>query len=476
MRFFMDGANKPNRVAIPMVELPLDRHANGTAGTDTPLPDGPFLRDNVACDTRKRARTRKSMSRRSGQNGYIEKSGSWYVVRWRMDVEGQDERRYLREKICPISGPDKLSASERERKAKVIVERSGANSEQHFNRVVLGETTFREQARVYLQWAVTRDREPIKDAASIKAALHKWILPAIGDMPLGSVNNVTVKPVVDKMKKSKSLSARTVNKYVEYIKQVVASLKDGETGEPIQKRTWDNSVMDLPIVNQKEQRRPSLKAKAITQLVEESEGEEQALYVLLAATGMRISEALALETKHITNDGRTIEVRQQVERDTPRIITCLKTNAAYRDVDLHPDVAEFLQRYIGDKPGLLFATRNGTPHLHNNIEDRWLTERLKAMGLDEPGMGWHAFRRFRKTWLRGKRCQEDINIFWMGHKPKTMSEIYSHLFEEIDMRLAEAEAVGFGFDLPTNPSEKAVVAPIAPRFKTEVFQEVAVSA
>src|SRR5437016_14154497 len=100
---------------------------------------------------------------------------------------------------------------------------------------------------------------------------------------------------------------------------------------------------------------------------------------------------------------------------------------------------------------------------HNNIEDRWLTERLKAMGLDEPGMGWHAFRRFRKTWLLGKRCQEDINIFWMGHKPKTMSEIYSHLFEEIGMRLAEAEAVGFGFDLPKNPSEKAVAAPIAPR-------------
>ena len=33
------------------------------------------------------------------------------------------------------------------------------------------------------------------------------------------------------------------------------------------------------------------------------------------------------------------------------------------------------------------------------------------------------------------------------------------------MRLAEAEAVGFGFDLPKNPSEKAVVAPIAPNSK-----------
>jgi len=212
-----------------------------------------------------------------------------------MDVEGQDERRYLREKICPISGPDKLSASERERKAKVIVERSGANSEQHFNRVVLGETTFREQARVYLQWAVTRDREPIKDAASIKAALHKWILPAIGDMPSGSLNNITVKPVVDKMKKSKSLSARTVNKYVEYIKQVVASIKDGEKGESIHKRTWDSSVMDLPMVNQKEQRRPSLKAKAITQLVEESEGEEQALYVCLRQPGCESRRHLPLK-------------------------------------------------------------------------------------------------------------------------------------------------------------------------------------
>lgn len=440
-----------------------------------PLQKGSSTCDNAPGDTRRRARTRKSMSRRSGQNGYIERSGKWYVVRWRMDVQGEEKRRYLREKICPISGPGKLSASERERKAREIVERSGANSEESFNWVVLGETTFREQATVYLQWAVTRNREPIKDAASIRAAFNKWILPALGDMPLGNVNNVTVKLLVDKMKKSNSLSARTVNKYVEYVKQVVASLKDGETGEPIHVRRWDSTVMDLPIVNQKEQRRPSLRVSAVSELVKESEGEEQALYVLLAATGMRISEALALETKHFTNRGRTIEVRQQVDRDTPHIVSCLKTNAAYRDVDLHPDVAEFLQRFIGERKGLLFFTRNGTPRLHNNIEERWLTERLRKKGLDEPGMGWHAFRRFRKTWLRGKRCQEDINIFWMGHKPKTMSELYSHLFEEIELRLAEAEAVGFGFDLPQKLSENPVIAPIAPKVGDGVLEEVAVS-
>ena len=85
-------------------------------------------------------------------------------------------------------------------------------------------------------------------------------------------------------------------------------LKDGKTGEPIHHRKWDSSVMDLPLVNSKEQRRPSLKAGAVNQLVKESEGDEQALYVLLGATGLRVSEALALESKHFINDGRTIEV------------------------------------------------------------------------------------------------------------------------------------------------------------------------
>src|SRR5256884_1514101 len=61
---------------------------------------------------------RKSMSRRSGQSGSIQKEGNWYVVRYWKDVAGQEKRKRVYERICPISGPGKLSASERERKAK----------------------------------------------------------------------------------------------------------------------------------------------------------------------------------------------------------------------------------------------------------------------------------------------------------------------------------------------------------------------
>ena len=242
----------------------------------------------------KQRRTGKSMSRRSGQSGTIVIQSGWYRVRWRLDVEGQERRINMTAKIAPVvldrAGNPRPLSLENQRKAREIVEQSGANSKQHFNRVVLGEVTFRQQAEAYLEWAVNRGREPIKDASTIEAALNKWILPAIGDLPLANVNNVTVKPLVDKMKKS--LSARTVNTYVGYVQQVVASLRDGETGEPIHRRKWDSSVMDLPLVKSKEQRRPSLKAGAVNHLVKESEGDEQALYVLLGAIGLRVSESI----------------------------------------------------------------------------------------------------------------------------------------------------------------------------------------
>jgi integrase len=414
---------------------------------------------------KRRREGRKSMSRRSGQSGNLVKQSGWWRVRFRLDQPGTERRKQMSLKIAPVGM--RLSRSELERRAKEIVHNAGANSEERFNQVVLGETTFREQVKTYLQKAVSRNRKPLRDTVSIEGAMRKWIFPAIGDLPLALVDNLAVKPLVEKMCAG-GLTPRTVNKYVEYIKQVVKSLK-APNGEPIHKRTWDAETMDLPIVEYGEQKRPSLKAKAISDLIAASDGQEQALYVLLASTGMRVSEALALESCHFINDGRTIKVEQQVAKDCPRIVKYLKTYAAKREIDLHPDIAEFLRRHRTEKSGLLFHTARGTPRLYNNLEDRWLTPRLLQMGLEEKGMGWHSFKRFRKTWLRGARCLEDLNNFWMAHKPQTMSELYSHVYEELELRLQESERVGFGFLLPkTVVAADAPNAPKNPNTKPEV--------
>jgi hypothetical protein len=83
----------------------------------------------VAQATPEKRTGRKSMSRRSGQNGCIQEDGNWYIVRFWKDVAGHEKRQRVREKICPIYGPGKLSASERKHKAKEIIAASGADTE-----------------------------------------------------------------------------------------------------------------------------------------------------------------------------------------------------------------------------------------------------------------------------------------------------------------------------------------------------------
>ena len=58
---------------------------------------------------------------------------------------------------------------------------------------------------------------------------------------------------------------------------------------------------------------------------------------------------------------------------------------------------------------------------------------------------------YRKVKKNGSTCLR------RGHKPRTMSELYSHLFEEVELRLAESAQVGVGFDIP------AYIAPLLQR-------------
>jgi hypothetical protein len=113
---------------------------------------------------------------RNGQNGTIIVVGNGYRVRWRMDVEGQERRVCMSEKVAPVvfdkNGMPKPPSSKVQRKARELVEKSGANSEEHFNRIVLGEVTFRNQTKSFLHRVQNRDRERIKDSSSIEAALN----------------------------------------------------------------------------------------------------------------------------------------------------------------------------------------------------------------------------------------------------------------------------------------------------------------
>jgi hypothetical protein len=67
--------------------------------------------------------------------------------------------------------------------------------------------------------------------------------------------------------------------------------------------------------------------------------------------------------------------------------------------------------------------------------------------------GFHAFRRFRNTFLRQSHCPDGVLKFWLGHSGKDMSDLYDRSREDLQYRRDVAKSLGVGFEVP-----KALVA------------------
>jgi integrase len=327
---------------------------------------------SIAFATNGQRRRGKSMSRRSGQAGTVVKAGNFYRVRFRIDVPNGRLQRSVT--ICPTdpTAIGYLNKAERKRRATEIAAEAGANSAEVFNKVVAVEsgTTFRQQAERWLHDSEHRKRNPVASSTleSWRSALNKWLLPALGDVPLAGVNNQALKTLVAKLDQAKpKLSAKSINNYVQVVKMVVASAIN-EDGEPMYPPKWNHQFIDLPKVDKRKQRTPCFSAETVTALVATATEEwEWMLYILCAASGLRIGEALGIDIEHISPDRSMIGVRQKVRKC--RIEKSLKTENAEREIDLHSSVASLLRDFIGTRKGLLFPTRAGKPISDSNFRN-----------------------------------------------------------------------------------------------------------
>lgn len=398
---------------------------------------------------------------RRGQVGTIAVSGKWYVVRFWKYPPGQ-ARVHASERICPTDSKalGYLPKGERRRRANEIVEASGINDAGQFVEINVG-TTFREQAEWFMSHSVNRKRRPAKPAtvANWQCCVDKWLNPNIGDLPLASVNNGTVKTLVAKMHTA-NLSAQTMTTYINLVKLIVGSALD-ENGDQLFPRKWNNEFIDLPVIEN--QKQPTFTQDVMTAIVEKGCGQDQVLYVLLAGTGLRVGEALGLEVKHLSVDCRTITIEQSCWQGS---IQSPKTKSAYRQIDVSADLANLLKQFIGDREsGFIFVNGAGRPLSQTNVVRRSLHPILEELGVVKTG--FHAMRRFRATWLRKQRTPEDLIRFWLGHAKSSMTDGYSKLADDIEYRREVAEKIGTGFTVPTS------MRPMVPRKRKQEVELVA---
>lgn len=454
-------------------------------------PEDPFLQDptggRVAPCTSGAANSatkkrRKSLSRRlTGTEGqqevrqrghvYQKSRGEWIPTeraygRYRIDVPGQSKQKEVR--VALGFCRDELSAM---LKLQTIMRDAGVFDAVKIPERILPVTTFAQQAAWMISEMAagrivhTKTREPIGERTiEFYQAATAYLVQVVGDKPLASLGNLEARDLMARMKtetnakgaKRFGRSNKTLSDYFGVFERVIASAVDDE-GNRVYPRNWNLAFIGLPKVDKKKQHRPTLTASEMTQLVANAKGRYQMGAVLLAGSSVRISELLALRIeKHISDDRKTLYIRQQRRKNGKGVSDVLKTPASNRDIDLHSSLAKMLDDFIGDrKSGFLIETENSTMLSPENFFRDGLKTVFKNMGRTR--VRFHAFRRFREAKLLESDCRDILIDYWMGHENDSMSMRYGkQLVEDVKFRKEWAERVGLGFDLPTQ-TEKALI-------------------
>jgi integrase len=288
-------------------------------------------------------------------------------------------------------------------------------------------STFREQAEHWLAEQEGRIRP--SSVATFRSILRTHLLPRFSDRSLDELalqNNRALRDLVNDLRDK--LAPASIQLVITVAKQVLESEID-DNGLPIRALRWSTNFINAPTIAN--QRQPTVTAEQVEAACADSK--HGRLYLLLATSGLRISEALNLVKDDVEPDGSAVAVRQS------------KTPNGVRTVDLHPTVAvvmaELAEKTTAGKP--IFPFSESTLRLHQRVP------------------GFHSLRRFRESVLQRSECRSILINAWLGHADNHMSTRYGRqLLDDRAYRQEWTARAGLGFTFAEHLYHDAALQPV----------------
>ena len=310
---------------------------------------------------------------------------------------------------------------------------------------------FKNQAIAWLEQSKNRNRRPIRQNTyrTFESQLKKNLIPELGELKINEIGNLRLKQLAEKMT-TEGMSPATIRLNLSIVKKIRASVKN-EDGE-LYPYKWDHETIDAPVVQKDLQKRPVATAEAVSSALKCGPRRMRALVALLAGSGLRIAEAMAIRlgpddgvNTIWTPKSQKLIVRNQRSRfgqfETP------KTSAGVREVDICVELDNYLRimleyEFLDDPEpqGKLLFPESDSMY-------RILFRKCGLIG------GFHSLRRFRVTHLRMQGIPDSLVHFWIGHEDSTVTGRYTEIGTEIHERRVRANNVGLGFVIPKNCSE-----------------------
>lgn len=370
------------------------------------------------------------MSRRSGQSGSVYRKGSKYIGRYRVDVPGQNKR--VRRTVI-IGNISQITKPQAERWLAKFVEGQGINDARYLARSQSPVLTFGLAARGWLDRHLIVNKKR-SSQRSMSCELNKHVLPHLKDTPLEEITYPLVRGLIQMWQRA-ALSRKSIRNLFGIVRAIYNFQLDemAQSGKPVLSPRlvkWKKVAPPKTV----QQPPPHFTVAQMAPIVNHAKTQMyRSLFALAAGTGARAGELFALRAEtDVDLDEQTITIRRSVfegEENTSKSDTGDEDRT--RTVSIDTSVAAELKKHlIGRRFGYVFQTRNDTPlRLSNGREDK-LYPILEELNLVQPGVGMHAFRRGRISYLVYSGVSRQVIRDWCGHSSDRMIDHYTRLLRQ----------------------------------------------
>ncbi|MEU0239713.1 tyrosine-type recombinase/integrase [Nocardiopsis sp. NPDC006198] len=167
----------------------------------------------------------------------------------------------------------------------------------------------------------------------------------------------------------------------------------------------------------------------------------RALILLLAYTGLRFNEAVALRVGRVDLDRRRIRVVVAFAEVEGKLVEQSPKTGKSRTVPVPPSLVEELRPLMRGRSesDLVFTTRRGGEVRLRNWRNREFGKAVKAVGLDGRGLTPHKLRHTAASLAIASGADVKVVQSMLGHATATMTlDRYGHLFPDRLDEVAEA--------------------------------------
>lgn len=261
----------------------------------------------------------------------------------------------------------------------------------------------------------SKGRKAFSTRAAYECYLNRWILPRWGDLRIDQVKSVAVEEWLDSIKRAKGTRAK--------IRNIMSAIF-----HHAMRYEWvDRNPIKLVRQSAKREKVPEvLELFELQLLLGKLFVRERTLALLDAATGLRVSELLALRWSDVDFENLELNVTRSIWH---QVVGNCKTEASAKPVPMDSYMAEDLLRWrrqsdYASDDDFVFASetmKGKQPYWPDNLMKRHIKPVARANGINK-NIGWHTFRHSFGTLLKAN-----------GEDVKTVQELLRHANSRITL-------------------------------------------